>query len=74
MTMNVEQAKQVLKDAGYFVDNLWHINDIKDKYNCDSDEQVQSILYNSLTNESVMEHIWDSINMIADEENLEVID
>ena len=72
--MNIEQAKQVLKDAGYFVDNLWHINDIKDKYNCDSDEQAQSILYNSLTNESVMEHIWDSINIVADEKNLEVID
>jgi len=72
--MNVEQAKQVLKDAGYFVDNLWHINDIKDKYNCDSDEQAQDILYNSLTNESVMEYIWDSINIVADEKNLEVID
>ena len=72
--MNIEQAKQVLKDAGYFVDNLWHINDIKDKYNCDSDEQAQDILYNSLTNESVMEYIWDSINIVADEKNLEVID
>ena len=72
--MNIEQAKQVLKDSGYFVDNLWHINDIKDKYNCDSDEQAQDILYNSLTNESVMEYIWDSINIVADEKNLEVID
>ena len=72
--MNVQEAKQVLKDAGYFVDNLWHINDIKDKYNCTNDEQAQSILYNSLTNESVMEYIWDSINIVADEKNLEVID
>ena len=70
--MNVEQAKQVLKDAGYFVDNLWHINDIKDKYNCDSDEQAQSILYNSLKNESVMEHIWDSIDMVAEIELLDI--
>lgn len=72
--MNVEQAKQVLKDAGYFVDNLWHINDIKDKYNCDNYEQAQSILYRALTNESVMEHIFDSIDIVAQGENLEVID
>jgi hypothetical protein len=70
--MNIEEAKQVLRDAGFFVDNLWHINDVKDRYNCDSDEQAQSILYNSLTNESVMEHIWDSIDMVA--ENLDLID
>jgi len=72
--MNIEEAKQVLRDAGFFVDNLWHINDIKDRYNCDDDEQAQSILYNSLTNESVMERIWDSIDYQAKEENLDLID
>ena len=72
--MNIEEAKQVLRDAGFFVDNLWHINDVKDRYNCDNNEQAQSILYNALTNESTMERIWDSIDYEAQEENLDLID
>ena len=26
----IEQAKAILREAGYFVDNLWHINDAKE--------------------------------------------
>ena len=70
--MNIEEAKQVLREAGFFVDNLWHINDIKDMYNCDNNEQAQSILYRALTNESTMEHIWDSIDMVAENELLDI--
>jgi len=72
--MNIEEAKQVLREAGFFVDNLWHINDIKDMYNCDNNEQAQSILYNALTNDNTMERIWDSIDYEAKEENLDLID
>ena len=27
--MTIEQAKEVLKENGYYVDNLWHIDDVK---------------------------------------------
>lgn len=70
----IDEAKEILKKHGYFINNLWHINDIKDKYNCSDDELAQSILYSALTNESVMEHIWDSIDMIAQEEELKLKD
>ena len=26
----IEKAKEVLRDAGYFIENLWHKNDIDD--------------------------------------------
>src|SRR4051794_22686277 len=32
--ISVESAKQVLKDNGYFVDNLWTVHDVKEKFNC----------------------------------------
>ena len=28
--LEIENAKLLLKNNGYYVDNLWHINDVKD--------------------------------------------
>jgi hypothetical protein len=54
----IQEAKAILRDAGYFVDNLWHIDDAYD------------ILKNSITNDSVMSHIWEAIDMAANEEQI----
>jgi len=59
--MSVEEAKKVLKDNGYFTDNLWHVDDVKTKFEC-TDEEAQKVLDESLTNEATMEQIWFSIN------------
>lgn len=61
----IEYAKQVLRDAGYFVDNLWHNDDVKSRYLCDDDE-AQNVLDRSLTNEATMNQIWFSIDMVAE--------
>lgn len=66
----VEKARQVLRDNGYFVDNLWHVDDVKERYNCTDDEQAQEILYNALTNDGTMEQLWFAIGFAADEEGL----
>lgn len=68
----VELAKQVLKENGYFVDNLWHVDDVKSKFKCD-DEDAQDILDKSLTNEATMEQIWFSIGEFGRMDNLEEI-
>ena len=67
--MNTEEAKQVLRDAGYFVDNLWQIVDVTDHYEC-SEQMAQSILEDSLTNDTTMERIWFSIDYLARERGL----
>lgn len=67
--MSIEQAKQVLKDAGYFVDNLWQIVDVTDNYEC-SQQMAQSILEDSLTNDVTIERIWFSIDYLARERGL----
>jgi hypothetical protein len=70
--MNVEEAKAVLKANGYFVDNLWHVEDVKSKFNC-TDDEAQYILEQSLTNEATMEQIWFSIREFGEMEKLEPV-
>jgi hypothetical protein len=62
----IEQAKSILRDAGYFVDNLWSVEDVKSIYKCDNDA-AQEILYDALTNDGTMEQIWFAIKFHIDE-------
>lgn len=57
----IEQAKQVLREAGYFVDNLWCIEDVQGNYNC-TDEQAMEVLEGALTNDYVTETIFGVID------------
>jgi len=70
----IQKAKEVLRKAGYFVDNLWHIDDVKDRYNCDDDDQAQSIINEALTNGATMEQIWFAIDMVAQDDGLTLKD
>lgn len=54
--MNIEEAKQVLQYNGYYVGNLWHIEDVK-VHGDISDEDAYDILESALTNEWIMEQI-----------------
>ena len=65
----IAKALYVLKRNGYFIDNLWTTQDVKDRYVCD-ETTAQEILYNALTNEGVMERIWDAIDNEAQELDL----
>ena len=74
---SVEDARAFLREQGYFVDNLWHVDDVKstffnptelsDNGNIDSD-LAMAILYKTLTNGAVMETIWASMDIIAQDE------
>jgi hypothetical protein len=67
--MTIEQAKQVLRDNGYFVDNLWNVTDVQVMFEC-TDEQAQEVLLASMTNEQTMEQIWYSIDEFGSMDNL----
>lgn len=69
----IANAKLVLKQAGYFVDNLWHINDVKDRFEC-NDDQAQDILHDALTNEYIVEKVFCQIIDFAECENLTLKD
>ena len=59
--MTTAQAKEVLRKAGYFVDALWHTDDVQDRYQCDK-ETAMEILEIALTTESAMESAWINIH------------
>jgi hypothetical protein len=69
----IEKAKAILREAGYFVDNLWTVLDVQDRYKCDNDT-AQEILYESLTNEYIVEKIYSTITDICEEEGIEGIE
>ena len=66
----IEQAKAILKQHGYFVDNLWSTQDVTDRYEC-TEEQAYDVLDKALTNEWVMEQIWFSIDDACDSLEIE---
>lgn len=65
----IESAKQFLKDNGYFVDNLWNVEDVKTKYEC-TDEQAQTVLGDILHGEWFMGEVNASIDITAETYNL----
>jgi hypothetical protein len=67
--MTLAEAKQFLKNEGYFVDNLWHVSDVRNNFECD-DETAQNILYWALTSPTTIEYVNDSIDMVARKEKL----
>ena len=62
------EAKDTLRDAGYFVDNLWNVEDVRTIIDGVSDERLEKILCDALTSEYIMEAIWDIIKIKANEE------
>jgi hypothetical protein len=71
--MSVEEAKEVLKQNGYFIDNLWCVDDVQMNWKCDEDT-AQEVLQKALTNDATMEQIWFSIRWFADDMQLEKLE
>mgnify|MGYP006889684548 CR=1 FL=1 len=69
----VEAAREVLRNAGYYVDNLWTIHDVQGMYEA-SDETAMKILDGALCDNSTMEHTFDVIQRIATLEELKEVD
>ena len=58
-------AREILKEQGYFTDNLWHVDDVTYKFKCDEDE-AQTVLYDALTGDWVMEQVQLTIHEVGD--------
>ena len=65
----INNAKETLRKAGYYVDNLWHKEDVQSNYEC-TDKEAMSVLESVLTDEYIMEMINVSISSQAKELNL----
>jgi hypothetical protein len=67
----IDQAKQTLKNNGFYIDNLWHINDVKNSpysdesyFDC-SDDEAYNILSDAIEQDGIYENINDSIRLIV---------
>lgn len=65
MKEEIEKAREVLREAGYYVDNLWHIDDVRTLFENVTDEQAQEILDKSFQNEATFDQIWFAIDQIG---------
>lgn len=65
--MTIAQAKFTLKQAGYFVDNLWHIQDVYNvaEGNIQKDQAMQALSI-ALTNDATTDQIWYAIKVGVD--------
>jgi hypothetical protein len=67
--LDIESAKQLLRDNGYFVDNLWQTCDVTMNYDC-TEEEAHQVLQGAFDNPATYDQIWDSIKSEAEYMNL----
>tara|TARA_R110002012_G_scaffold308079_2_gene514064 strand:- start:197 stop:421 length:225 start_codon:yes stop_codon:yes gene_type:complete len=65
----IEEAKEFLKSKGYYVNNLWTIDDVQHHYEC-TDIEAMGILDKVLQSERLMSEVFEMINHFAEESNL----
>jgi hypothetical protein len=63
--MTIEQAKQVLRDNGYFVENLWHVDDVPEG----TFDERMDVLENAVTHPWVVEQIHYVINEVIQDKD-----
>lgn len=68
--MTTEQAKQVLREAGYYVDNLWHVNDVMNRFKC-NESDAEGVLDYALRSEWLVDMTFEIIMNFATESGLE---
>ena len=54
-------ARALLRSKGYFVENLWYVDDVMQNYDCSKDKAYE-VLQKAITNEATMQQIWLAID------------
>jgi hypothetical protein len=71
--LKVQKARDLLKQAGYYTNNLWSVSDVMILYSC-TEEQAYQVLDKVLKLESVMGEIQFAIKSVAEDMNLQKIE
>jgi len=64
--ISTQDLRNELELRGYQTDNLWHIEDVMQNYDCES-EVAQEVLIKALNNEATIEQVYLAIDIVADE-------
>tara|TARA_R110000803_G_scaffold56959_3_gene114665 strand:+ start:9510 stop:9722 length:213 start_codon:yes stop_codon:yes gene_type:complete len=70
--MTTQEAKDHLESKGFYVGNLWQVNDVQERFEC-TNEEAMDVLDSALTNDHTMELIHFSIREHASYDNLKEI-
>lgn len=66
-------ARELLRKKGYFVDNLWCVDDVTQNWSC-SKEVAMDVLKKALMNEATMEQVFFAIDDVAESMELKQVD
>jgi hypothetical protein len=66
----IHMSKLNLHDAGYFTDNLWHIDDVMENFEC-TEEQAMDVLREALVKGDVISTIFEEIFQLCTERGYE---
>lgn len=69
----IEKAKQTLAKYGYYTKSLWVNFDVQMNFEC-TDKQALEVLDKVLCSEAVVEYIFDSIKLQAQQMNLKPVE
>ena len=62
----ISQAKDVLEEAGYYIRNLYQVEDVQSIYEC-TDNQAFDVLDKALDNNETANEIWENIRYFAED-------
>ncbi|ATN94937.1 hypothetical protein [Leptospira phage LE3] len=67
-----QSAREILKQAGFQTDNLWHIDDVKIKCGSEiSDEDAMNILIRAMSGEVIANETYESIEYALEAQGFE---
>lgn len=69
----IQMAIKTLRDEGYFVEHLWHIDDVQERFKC-TDEQAHDVLYNVLRNGMLLVSMYELIEEECNSHGYDEID
>ena len=64
--VEIEKAKDILRDSGYYVDNLWQTIDVIHGFKCTYEDEAYSILDEVMTSEQTAVNIFEQIGLIVE--------
>ena len=62
--MDSNDLRDELASRGFYTNNLWHIDDVKQNYEC-SDEDAQEILDKTMQSEQVTQEVFTFIDEVC---------
>ncbi len=67
--IKTSKARTILKESGFYVEDLWHCDDVKCMYEC-TEEEAQKILGLALNDDIITKNILSAIQLYCEKNNL----